>query len=176
LIARRGGPAAPVSRPAPGAGRRSGRGERRGFGRPSDPSGNLCLGFGGGWPHGRARTLHVPPRPSSPERRPSRAIVPRLGAMLHARRFQSVSFGWGPSEVKRRGPVRTLARARAHLLRGTGRGAEDGGEQGRREYERGAGARHGDGCRGSCHFWCRWEGRPRRLRVAWTCECERRSV
>ena len=35
-------------------------------------------------------------------------------------------------------------------MRGTGRGAEDGGEQGRREYECGAGARHGDVCE-SCH-------------------------
>ena len=59
--------------------------------------------------------------------------------------------------------------ARAHRLRGTGRRTEDRGEHGRREYERGAGARHGDAYRGSCHVVCRWKGWPRRVRVGWLC-------
>jgi hypothetical protein len=136
-------------RRGPGAARAAANGG--GFGRPSDPTGNLCLGVGGGWPHGRARSFHVFPRPSSPERPSSHAIVSRLGVMLHARRFHSVPLGWGPSQGRRRGG----RWRRAHRLRCTGRGAENGGEQGHCEYECGAGARHGDACRGSCHICCR---------------------
>jgi hypothetical protein len=112
----------------------------------------LCLGLGSSWPHGRARSLHVLPRPSSLERAPSHAMVTRLGAIPHARRFQSVSLGWGPSRGRRGEAWRALARA--HRLRGTWRGTEDRGEQGRREHECGAGARHGDARRGSRHVCC----------------------
>ena len=101
MNSRGAGRAAPVSRTAPGAGRRSGRGER-GFGRPPYPSGNLGL-----------VSAMVGRRKSALASRGSPPLVGRATPLARHRPstwrdtsrapIQSVSLWWGPSQGRRRG-------------------------------------------------------------------------